>query len=61
LEKPSSLVRFCAMPTPFNTASLAALSAASLRGPWPTTKTIKGGDVWNDKRPTVVYAIRRMG
>ena len=49
------------MPVTFNTASLAALASASLRGPWPATKTLKGSDLWSDGKPTVVYAIRRMG
>ena len=46
---------------PFNTASLATLSAAVLRGPWPAVKTLKGTDLWSDGRPTVVYTIRRLG
>ena len=46
---------------PFNTASLATLSAAVLRGPWPAVKSLKGTDLWSDGRPTVVYTIRRLG
>ena len=44
----------------FGSTQLAALSAAMVRGPWPTNKTIRGGDIWAD-RPAVVYVIRRMG
>ena len=39
---------------------LATLSAALLRGPWPSNKSMQASELWND-RPCVVYAIRRMG
>ena len=47
------------MPT-FNTASLAALSATMLRGPWPANKSVKSSELWSG-RPAVVYVIRRLG
>jgi len=43
-------------------AQLAALGAAVLKGPWPTSKVLKGKDLWADKsKPTLVYAVRRLG
>ena len=40
---------------------LATLATAVLRGPWPSTSMIKAGSLWADGKPTVVYAVRRMG
>ena len=44
----------------FGTAQLAAISTVLLKGPWPKTDVHKAGDLWKN-RPTVVYAVRRMG
>ena len=61
LPQSSESSRLWKHPMPsFGSTQLAALSAAMVRGPWPTNKTIRGGDIWAD-RPAVVYVIRRMG
>ena len=41
--------------------AVAALGAALLKGPWPQLTAVPAANLWNDDRPTVVYAIRRMG
>ena len=46
---------------PFGTTQLAALSAAALRS-WPSNRTLKAGELWSDpSKPTVIYAVRRLG
>ena len=46
----------------FGAKQLSALSAALLNGPWPSSKTLKAGELWkNEDQPLVVYAVRRMG
>ena len=47
------------MPTPG--VSLAALAGATVRGPWPATRTVRADTLWKGDRPTVVYAVRRLG
>ena len=49
------------MPMVVTELKLAALSAALLRGPWPKTDTLPASRLWSDNKPTVVFAIRRMG
>ena len=39
---------------------LAALGAALLKGPWPSTKTLPASNLWS-QQTTVIYAVRRMG
>ena len=40
---------------------LQSLAAVTIKGPWPATRNMKATDLWSDGKPTVVYAIRRMG
>jgi hypothetical protein len=41
---------------------LAALGAAVLKGPWPQVTAMPAANLWKDEsRPTVIYAIRRLG
>ena len=49
------------MPFALELKAVAALGAAVLKGPWPQVAPMPAANLWKDDRPTVVYAIRRMG
>ena len=46
---------------PLDAPTLAALGVAILKGPFPATNTLPASKLWADGKPTVVYAIRRLG